>query len=698
MNIDHLNALAGHFGIHPSYHDFDGNLVQTSVDTMLALLKANGLQLDNDAVIAEAVEEYVVAEQDRWFPRELITGTGFGYECNFGLGAKWHIELDPRITAQERELYPSNTLEGFAETHISLPPLPAGIHDLICDVGDRTEIVTVISAPQRAPLIEELGGKSRIWGLNAPLYGLRSSRNSGVGDYEDLANLAEFGHKLGSSFVGINPVHTLGFADPHSISPYSPSHRGFFNTQFIAIDKIPGIEDASVTRAIRQAIETQWTELRASEQVEYLQHRTCHNAALRDFYTLFLEHADGASRAELDSFRKLRGDYLNRFALYEALAEQFGQDWRNWPAELRDRDPLALEQANDRYAPRIDFYTWMQWVASTQLSDAQRRASADGSGMGLYLDLAVGARHGAAESWCEAESVAQEVSLGAPPDQLGPDGQNWGLMTYAPKKLAENRYSSLRHIYRSAMRYAGILRIDHVLGLNRSFWIPEDGSPGAYVTQPLDTFLAILSIEANATKTAIVGEDLGLVPDGFRDKVQSRGIYGYSVLQYEKWQDGNFKHPNDLRQFSLACFSTHDTPTLKGYIKGSDISWRDRLSSEEGRHSQDAYDHRERDVSALAAIDGGEANADAAFDELFDIVHGTLARSHVAMISVQIDDILAQEEAQNLPGTIDEHPNWRRKTPVSIEELSGEPAFGKVAEIMQVADRNPQFGEDAATD
>ena len=547
MNAEHLNALADYFGIHRCYNDFDGNLVHTNQDTQLALLRANGLELDNDAMVSEAVERFVVAEQDRWFPRELITGTGFGYECNFGLGSRWQIELDDRIQGEIRDSIDPDSLKGIAETHISLPALPAGIHELICEVGDRIEMVTVISAPQQAPTIEMLGGKNRIWGMNVPLYGLRSHRNSGIGDYEDLANLSEYLQQLGGSFIGFNPVHSLGFADRHAMSPYSPSHRGFFNTQHIALDHIPAMDGLPQARAVLQALEAQWGELRATEQVDYSPHRTCHNAALRDFYTLFLQYAGSEARHEFEAYRAVRGEYLQRYALFEALAEQYGQDWRTWPEALRDRDERTVELASERYAARIDFYAWLQWVASCQLGDAQHRASANGQGMGLYLDLAVGSRHGGAESWCEAESVARDVSLGAPPDQLGPDGQNWGLMTYAPKRLAENKYKSLRHIYRSAMRYAGLLRIDHVLGLNRCFWIPENGAPGAYISQPLDAFLAILSIEANATKTAIIGEDLGLVPDGFREKVQARGVYGYSVLQYEKMARWKFQ---DTQRFA----------------------------------------------------------------------------------------------------------------------------------------------------
>nr|WP_321463875.1 4-alpha-glucanotransferase [uncultured Cohaesibacter sp.] len=686
MNQDKLNALAGYFGIHASYNDFDGHLVQTSVETQLAFLRANGLHLDSEAMLDEAVRFYINAEQDRWFPHELITGTGFDYQCNFGLGARWHILLDEDLSADIRDRVPADSLSGIADTHISLPPLPSGIHELVCEVGGRVEKVTLITAPLRAPSIEQLTGKGRVWGINAPLYGFRSRRNSGIGDFEDLARFAEYVHQLGGSFVGINPVHALGFSDHYAMSPYSPTHRGFINTQHIALDQFTGLGDLPQLRSILQAVEPQWTELRNSEQVEYQSHRVCQNAALRDIYNLFLQHAEPEALEALSAFRAAKGAYLERFALYEALSDHFGSHWHSWPAPYRDRHDKAITEARGRFANRIDFHIWLQWIASVQLGQTQKRASRAG-GLGLYLDLAVGARRGGGESWCEHDSIAQGISLGAPPDQLGPDGQNWGLVAYAPKKLAENKYKSLRNIYRSAMEYAGVLRIDHVLGLNRSFWIPDGGIPGAYISQPLDIFLSILSIEANASKTAVIGEDLGLVPDGFRDSVQAHGIYGYSVLQYEKWPDGRFKHPNELREFSLASFSTHDTPTLKGFITGCDIKWRDQIRGSE-QPSFDALEARRRDVEALATLDPDMSkHGDVSFEHLFPTIHGALANSQVAMLAVQLDDILGQEEAQNLPGTIDQHPNWRRKCVLLNEEMPDEPAFGQVAQMMKESGR-----------
>ena len=688
MNEANLNALADHFGILPSFSDFDGNQIVTSRETKLALLRANGLELDNDAMVSEAVEAFIVADQNRWFPKELIVTADRPFDCNFGLGSTWQLELDERIGLTGDEAPDSDQLEGKADTHIRLPALPAGIHELTIDVSGRREMVLVIAAPDRAPSIEQICGHDRIWGLNAALYGLRSDRNSGMGDFEDLANLCTIVSDRGGSFTGINPVHSLGFSDPFTISPYSPSHRGFFNTQHIALDRISGLDGLPRAQAILSAVAGEFEKLRAGDRIDYIQHRSRHNAALRDLYTIFLQNAEPLAISEFETYRILHGDSLLRYALFEALSEENGADWHSWPEALKNRDEVALDGARDRLSAHISFYSWLQWVASSQLEKAQKCASDKTGGLGLYLDLAVGARRGGAEAWCEATSVAEGVSLGAPPDQLAPGGQNWGLMTYAPARLASRKYKSLRHIYRAAMQYAGVLRIDHVLGLNRSFWIPDDGSNGAYITQPMETLLAILAIEAQSTNTAVIGEDLGLVPDGFRDRVQARGIYGYSVLQYEKRHDGCFKSASELRPFSLACISTHDTPTLKGYIAGRDIDWWRSLGNWSEEKTCHEHEVRKRDVAAMAAMDEDQtARDDISFAHLFDVVHKALACSDVAMISVQLDDVLGLADAQNLPGTIDEHPNWRRRCPIDVENLASNETFYKLAGMMKASHR-----------
>lgn len=692
MNETSLFALSAHFGIQPNFYDLDGHLVDTSVDTQLALLGANGLQIDNDSDLEAAVREYVIVEQERWFPRELVTSADYDFHCNFGLGAEWHLVLDEDLTVDEVAAVQVHGLEGRAGDHIILPPLPAGIHELIVSVSGRTEKVTIIAAPIRAPSIEELCGKEKLWGLNTALYGLRSGRNAGLGDFEDLAKLGDLLNRQGASFVGVNPVHSLGFSDPYTISPYSPSHRAFLNSLHIALDCIPAVSDHPKAKAILSQWENRFSALRQASEVDYSGHRVLHNDIMRDLYTLFVQYATPEQRAGFEAFRKARGAELEKFALYESLSEKHGTDWHRWPDALKRQDPIVLEVEADQMSSRIGFYSWVQWVADCQLAEAQSRATEGGKGLGLYLDLAVGARNGGAESWCEAGSVARGVALGAPPDHLAPGGQNWGLTAFAPKRLAQDKYRALRRTYREAMRHAGLLRIDHVLGLNRSFWIPDNGAPGAYVSQPLDIFLAILAIEAKRSSTALVGEDLGLVPDGFREKVKSRGIYGYSVLQYEKEPNGDFVRSEDLRQFSLACFSTHDTPTLRGFASGRDIDWWQKLNTIDEQVASGLRDSRAQDVERLLAKSEQKPDDNASNelrDEiLFRSIHEDMASSPVAMISVQLDDILGEVEAQNLPGTIDEHPNWRRRCKLEVDDIEANEKFDWLCSVMRQKGRS----------
>lgn len=326
---------------------------------------------------------------------------------------------------------------------------------------------------------------------------------------------------------------------------------------------------------------------------------------------------------------------------------------------------------------RLEFHMWLQWVAETQLAQAQARGKAAGMPLGLYLDFAVGSRRDGAESWCEQAAVAQGVSIGAPPDQLNPEGQNWNLTAFAPRKLRAMRYRPLRRIIAQTIRHAGIIRIDHVLGLNRSYWIPDDGSPGGYIHQPFESLLAIIKIEAERFNCAVVGEDLGLVPDGFRDTMRDNGFYGYSVLQYEKDDHGGFGETDPVATQALSCFATHDTPTVKGYETGRDIDWWEKLDWIDAQAADVMRHDRRVEVDAF--------RGDSDFQ---DRVHGHLAHSNATLVTVQLDDVFGVVEAQNLPGTIVQHPNWRRKYDVDLCKFSLDGRLTAVASLMRSAGRS----------
>jgi 4-alpha-glucanotransferase len=310
---------------------------------------------------------------------------------------------------------------------------------------------------------------------------------------------------------------------------------------------------------------------------------------------------------------------------------------------------------------------WLQWRAQTQIAQAHETAKASGMSLGLYLDLAVGPRPGGAEVWMNSATIAKGVTVGAPPDHLSPAGQSWALAAHAPGPLARAFYAPLRAMLRTLMTRCGILRIDHALGLLRSFWLPDDGSPGGYISQPLEAFLAVIAIEAERTGCIIVGEDLGLVPDGFRERLSASGLYSYSVWQYETHHDGTLQAPESLPANSLACFGTHDTPTLSGFWYGEDIDWWKNVGwlgdgDAKKRHSLRARQRQSlRELCNIAPM--------ASSTDISRTVQSKLAGAPSALLAVQLDDALRLTDAQNLPGTIDEHPNWRRRLPLDIEAL-----------------------------
>lgn len=644
-----LDELAAFCGILPVFYTLEGRECVTSPDTQRALLAANGIDVSSEAAIEATLAQMRHAAADRWFPEEIILTSEMQAPLEFGLGATWTLICDDN----EEEV-----ASGTPADHITLPPLPSGIYVLRASASGRTEDVTVIVAPPHLPDCAEVTNHTQLWGMTFALYGVKSARNTGLGDFADLGAMAQVAGRAGAAFVGINPIHTLGFADKVVISPYSPSHRGFLNTSYIALDAVPGVDGPFDMAA--------FTPMRDAQTVQYAAHKAAHNAALEQLFARFTDTAPAEHQSAFEAFCAQGGDALETFARFEAVSEIHGADWTVWP----DTPTAAAPE-------RIAFHMWLQWVADTQLAAAQKRAKDTGMPLGLYLDLAVGARRDGAESWCERDAVATGVSIGAPPDRLSPEGQNWGLAAFAPRKLRAQRYRPLRRILAQTMRRAGLIRIDHVLGLNRSFWLPDDGSPGGYIKQPFDALLAVIRIEAERHACMVIGEDLGLVPDGFRDQLRASGLYGYSVLQYEMDDQGGLPDPAYTAPQVLACFATHDTPTLAGFAAGTDIGWWESLGWCDAEAATGLRATRTRHVAAWGGKDGFAAQ-----------ITGHLAHSSAAFACVQLDDLFGTLEAQNLPGTIDAHPNWRRKYPGLIEVLEAQTSLAEVADAMARAGRS----------
>lgn len=659
-----LDQLALSSGIVPSFKSLQGEECPTSYETKLALLEANGWQFDNDAMIIEAYQHHASQLAQQAIPREVVGRSGQGMNIQTSEPVTWYVHLEGTQ---------SIFAEGRSESVISIPAMPSGVHSLVSKSMLYEAIICLIVAPEFAPSIEEKTGHSKLWGANLALYGVHSERNLGIGDYQDLANIATSIAGHGANFIGINPVHAIGWNSSDVISPYSPSHRGFLNTNHIALDQISPVSESTQSLISNGSSHMD----RKSGFIDYPADLAHHQASLKALYADFVELASAQQKQVFQDFWQQNDGNLDGFVQYESLSDCYGTDWRVWP--------FNASQSKDGQS----FHAWLQWHAEIQLQAAQKAACSADMQLGLYLDLAVGSRRDGAEAWSEQDSIAENVSIGAPPDHLSPAGQNWNLTAFSPSKLAATHYRAFRNILARNMRHCGVLRIDHVLGLNRSFWIPDNGVQGGYITQNFEAMLAIVRIEAERAGTIIIGEDLGLVPTGFRKTLKDSGIYSYSVLQYEKDSTGAFRKPSSLNPQSLACFGTHDTPTVKGFSHGRDIDWWQKLGWIDEPAAKEAQNSRQKECAELLSLSDTQDSDDEKIDQEFDqAIHAILASSPVAMISVQMDDLDDQIEAQNLPGTIDEHPNWRRRSVRSVDMLSDHPKLKAIGQLMAECGRN----------
>jgi phosphoglucomutase len=521
-----------------------------------------------------------------------------------------------------------------------LPPLPVGAHALACPLGTAT----VLSAPARLP------APPRGWGVTLPLYGLWSGLPGGMGSYALLGRAAAALAGHGAAFAGVNPVHAGFPDDPAAFSPYAPSSRARLN----ALHAVEGgggggalVDHAEAVPARRAALEAEWAAF-----------------------------GTAGGDAAFDAWRAAEGGDLARFATHQALSEVFGPYWTGWPAAYRDPAHPAVAAFAAERQERIAHHAWRQWRAEAGLAAAQARARVAGMRHGLYLDLAVGTHPAGAETWADRGLFAAGISLGAPPDAFAPAGQVWNLAPMRPDVLLGRGLAPLRAILARLLRHAGMLRIDHILGFERAFWVP-DGLPGLYLRMPRAALLAAVTIEASRAGAVIVGEDLGNIPDGLRDALAATGILGCRLAMFERDAAGAFRPAADWPEDVLASFSTHDLPTWRGWRRGRDIAWRARLAR---RPAGPALATRAAEVAAFAAATGARsARAEA--------MHAHLAATPARLVAVQIEDMLGAGQQANLPGTVHEHPNWRRRLPAGVEGLAGNPRIARTAALMARAGR-----------
>jgi 4-alpha-glucanotransferase len=541
----------------------------------------------------------------------------------------------------------------------------------------------------------------KAWGLSAQLYEIRSRRNWGIGDFEDLAELCRLAAKAGADFVGINPLHALFVSDPARCSPFSPSNRLFLNPLYIAVDCVPGYISAPGEPERVMG-------LRKTDEVDYVETARLKMDALRRLWRSWAAAPHPQlPRAVFDEFRGWSGEALAKHVLFEALSARMATDgsgsgWRDWPHDFQNLESPAVQAFASANGDEIEFHAWLQWIADMQLGKARASARDAGMRIGLYLDFAVGEVPDGSASWSNPAAIVPGMLIGAPPDVFAAEGQEWGLAPVSPVSLVEAGFAAFRRTMEAMTRHAGALRIDHVMSLWQLFFVPEHGRPadGAYVRYPLAAQIDVLAELSQRDGTMIIGEDLGIVPPGFREVMQESRILSYRILYFEK-QGGDFSAPELYPVLALACLSTHDLPTFIGWWRGHDIELRlehglideasGRWQLEERTRERQALIELMARSGALAAgaPDEPGTGPDGAPGEfpsaLVVAAHRLIAATPCLLASVRLADLTGEDRPTNLPGTVDAYPNWRLKSSVYLEELTGLPLFREITAAMAAA-------------
>jgi 4-alpha-glucanotransferase len=701
-----LDRLAELVGIAPAYVDAWGQRHEVKVETKRALLGALGYEIGTPQAIDAAIQGIERMPWERPLLPVLVVPRRRGARIQIDIvlpaswpdrAISWRFDRDGarsrsgRFRFSELPLIEDRTIDGERlERRVFMPPFPVdlGYHRFHLDLGDepaRPADMTIIVVPQRCYAVGATG--PRQWALVLQLYGLRSRRDWGIGDFTGLAALGKLGAGLGADAIGLNPLHSLFPESPGKASPYSPSDRRFLSVWYIDVEAVAEFAECEEARrkVADEAFQARLAELRAAPLVDHEGVAAAKLPILELLYRSFrerhLDAEDSERAADFRAFQESGGQSLERFCTFQALAERFGPGpFHEWPAGYRNPASAEVAAFATEHRERIEYFLYLQWVAHRQLAQASTAAREAGMGIGLYHDLAVGTDACGAEAWAYQDLLAHGATIGAPPDDWNLKGQNWGMPPYNPIALREAAFRPFIEVLRANMAHGGALRVDHVMALERLFWIPAGASPadGAYVSYPVDELIGILALESQRQKCLVIGEDLGTVPEGFRERMRRSAMLSYRLLYFAQDEQGRFLPPRRYPAAAAVAANTHDIATLAGYWSGRDLDLRaslDLFPSEEMKTQ--AYERRTRDRAALLSALRREGLLSADYDptgtELTPVLVRAiilfLARTPSRLLLVDLADVLGELEQVNVPGTVDEHPNWRRRLPVELEAL-----------------------------
>jgi len=631
-----LHQLARAAGLAIQWRNVNGTEQIVSDETLRAVLGALGFPASTDAEIADSFDTLRAETSQHSLP--LVTATAGERIRLSGAPGRYRITLES-----------GQSIDGIAEATAEGIWLPA-----IAEPGyHRLEFAgnfsTIAVAPRRAYTLADAGGGEKLWGLTVQVYGLRRHHDGGIGDFLSLEQFCGRAARAGADAIGISPVHALFSSDVTRFGPYAPSNRAAINVLHIAHD-IAGPDDEGFVN---------WP-LAAATKLKLLR---------EDFDA-------GHDSAALQEYRRHAG--IERHAIFEALAATLtpgnpaAGDWRNWPAAYQHPDNPAVARFLLEDPHEVAFHAWLQMRAEQGLGAAQAAAKSAGARIGLISDLAVGTDHAGSTSWSRQDEVLKGLEIGAPPDLINREGQSWGITAFSPRGLRNSGFSAFLEMLRHALRHAGGVRIDHVMGLARLWLIPH-GFPskaGAYLSLPADDLMRLVTLESHRHKAVVLGEDLGTLPDGYGEKLSTAGIAGMRVLWFERDSQGRFTPPSSWTPTAVAMTTTHDLPTTAGWWEGKDIEWRARLNMK-GDGEAERLGDRAALWSALQASGATAApqppDTDGAAVTYAAAAH--LGRAACTLALLPVEDALSLPEQPNLPGTVDEHPNWRRRLPGDAEAI-----------------------------
>ena len=736
-----LAQLAERAGIAKDYYDIAGTLHHTSDDTRRAILTAMGYVIESAASLTQALQEWDEAPWQRPCDPVRILREGEterSVSCYLALedgkegsvAVEWQIRDEANAVVREGQAGPGlfatecRFLNGRRHVRVEIPApcgLSLGYYTMVVRaeglVGGIVGTMRVIVAPRQCYAPPWLEANQRMWGVALQLYSLSSDRNWGCGDFTDLGRIVEWaGKDLAAKVIGLNPLHALRNTAPFHISPYAPYSRLYLNELYIDLERLPefhGSEDAQQQFLVPE-FQAKIQALRESQQVDYDAVQTAKRTMLELAYRRFLTESYSGeepnlqpktSRARLfEQFIQSEGTSLELYATFQALEEERqliqpkSATWHDWPNQFLTPGQPVREYAK-RHRTRIRFFEYIQWVASEQLNEIRQTAEQLGMPIGLYQDLALGAERNGAEAWIYQSVLAFKADCGAPPDAFAPKGQNWGLPPMNPHALRASGYELMIQLLRNNFRSGGAIRLDHVMAFFRLFWIPRGrpASEGTYVQYPFEDLLAIVALESVRSKTLVIGEDLGTVPDWVREQLAKARVLSYRVFYFERGPDGAMKSPGDYPVQSLAVVTTHDLPTLTGFWSGEDLHVRAKLGAFiDDAAQRQAWEERQRDkASILRALQREHllphgmtedlATAPAMTTDLCQAIHIYLARTPSCIVLANVEDGLGELSQTNLPGTIDSHPNWTRKYAVHVDEMACDERLRQLGAVLRSA-------------